>query len=475
MKRRVFGVETEYGITFVPGASCCQFADVEPPPPALATGGEDNKADWAAKLLFRPFIKRGRTSNMFLPNGGRLYLDVGSHPEYATAECDKLMDLLAQDRAGQDMLADLADQTNRELINSETAGQIHLFKNNLDSQSNSYGCHENYLLRRRRDFREFADALVSFFVTRQVLTGAGHLAIDKTTGQVDYHFSQRADQMWDAVSAASTRARPIINTRDEPHADAELYRRLHVIVGDSNVSEAVTLLKVGMTNLLLSAAESGLYLADLALAHPMQAIREISADITGKAKVELTNGKYYTAVDIQTELLQRLLPYIQTEWYLDDAHKYVVDLWNRGLQALHSDNFSRVNTELDWVVKRELLAQVQKRRGGEVSAVQLQRINLAYHDITGSSLSRSMEQKNMLHRVTTDEQVQRAKEFPPTTTRAHLRGMAIATAHKYRRDIAADWVHIRCEDGVSGTIALKDPFATQDERVSALLEKMESA
>src|SRR5690606_24492887 len=154
-------------------------------------------------------------------------------------------------------------------------GTIHLFKNNLDSAGNSFGCHENYLLRRRRDFQAVGEALVSFFVSRQILTGAGHVRT-RPDGGAAYAFSQRADQMWDAMSSATTRSRPIINTRDEPHADAEKYRRMHVIVGDSSVAETTTMLKVGMTDLVLAMVEDGVRISDLAMAEPMRAIREIS-------------------------------------------------------------------------------------------------------------------------------------------------------------------------------------------------------
>lgn len=264
VRRRVFGIETEYGLTA-----------------ASPSGGAPMDAEHAARQLFEPLLHQGRSSNLFLRNGGRLYLDVGAHPEYATAECDRLEDLLEQDRAGASMLADLAVQADAALSELGSDLRLHLFRNNLDSQGNSYGCHENYLLHRRRDFRQVADALVAFFVTRQILVGNGWINTAAATPRLQ--FSQRADQMWDAVSSATTRSRPIINTRDEALADSGAYRRMHVIVGDTNVAEPTTALKVGMTELLIHAIEDGLQIQDLALADPMRAIREVNSDLSGSA------------------------------------------------------------------------------------------------------------------------------------------------------------------------------------------------
>ena len=219
--RRIYGIETEYGIT------CASAAGGAPP----------LDADHAARLLFDPVIARSRTSNVFTRGGARLYLDVGSHPEYATAECDRLTDLLAQDRAGEITMADLAARANADLAARGVPGRIHLLKNNTDSAGTGFGCHENYLVRRRADFWNAARTRVAHLVTRQILVGAGHVLPGADGAPARYVFSQRADQMEDAVSSATTRSRPIINTRDEPHADASRYRRMHVIVGDSNIAQ----------------------------------------------------------------------------------------------------------------------------------------------------------------------------------------------------------------------------------------------
>ena len=213
-------------------------------------------------------------------------------------------------------------------------GRIHLFKNNTDSAGNSYGCHENYLVRRQGDFGRLSDVLVPFLLTRQVLTGAGKVLT--TPRGTRYCLSQRADHIWEAVSSATTRSRPIINTRDEPHADAEHYRRLHVIVGDSSMSETTTMLKVGATDLILRMVEAGVQLRDLALENPIRAIREISHDMTGMAPVQLANGRTATAVDIQEEYLARVKEFVESHVDATPEVKQVVDLWERGLRALRT-------------------------------------------------------------------------------------------------------------------------------------------
>jgi proteasome accessory factor A len=229
--------------------------------------------------LFRRVVSWGRSSNVFLRNGSRLYLDVGSHPEYATAECDDIEQLVAQDRAGERILEGLLVDAERRLREEGIAGEIFLFKNNTDSAGNSYGCHENYLVARMGEFGRLADALLPFLISRQIIAGAGKV-LQTPRGSV-FCVSQRAEHVWEGVSSATTRSRPIINTRDEPHADAERFRRLHVIVGDSNMSETTTMLKVGSADLVLRMLEEGGSIRDMSLENPIRAIREISHDRKG--------------------------------------------------------------------------------------------------------------------------------------------------------------------------------------------------
>ncbi|WP_338089210.1 proteasome accessory factor PafA2 family protein [Nanchangia anserum] len=392
MTRRIWGIETEYGIT-------CAASD-----PAASP----LDAEHAARELFRLLVERERTTNVFLPNGGRLYLDVGAHPEYATAECDMLADLLAHDAAGQHMLADLATQANERLAREGVSGVIHLLKNNVDSAGNSCGCHENYLLRRDSRFRDMADALVSFFVARQPLVGAGWVRPDGS-----YALSQRADHMDDAVSAATTTTRPIINTRDEPLAHARDFRRLHVIVGDSNVAEGSTLLKVGMTHLLLNALEAGADITGLTFADPLATLRASSADLDGTGRYELRDGRRLSIVEYLGEIAERVSAYPATSDPLESA---VWDLWRRGMTALASGDWSGIDTELDFAIKHRLLAQVRERAGADVAPAMLIRMELAYHDITSAGLGEALAAAGRLRRFTSPEQRRRALT-PPAAPR----------------------------------------------------------
>ncbi|WP_099333034.1 Pup--protein ligase [Actinomyces minihominis] len=453
MHRRIFGVETEYGLT-------C----------ASTTGGVPPlEPEEAARILFEPLVKRGRSTNVFLPNGGRLYLDVGAHPEYATAECSDVWDLLAQVRAGSDMLSQMAREADQDLDERGIKGQIHLFANNMDSVGNSFGCHENYLLRRSRDFREMADALISFFVTRQIIAGAGAI-VTSDDGEVSYAFSARADQMHDALSGATTRARPIINTRDEPLADSTSYRRLHVIVGDTNVAEPTTALKVASTDLVLHALETGSNFADLVLAEPLEAIRQISLDLTGEAKVALADGRLMTAVEIQREIRTRALASLRGE-SVSDLYAYLFDLWGRALDAVESRDWAGISTEIDYAIKMNLVHSYRERTGATLDDPRVARLLLAYHDITDAGLAPRMEASGAMLRLTSSAQVEQAVEQAPATTRATLRGAAVKAAETHRRDLGVDWVNLRL-DGTGMMIALQDPFATEDERVGELISKM---
>ncbi len=286
MDRRIFGLENEYGVT------------------CTLRGQRRLSPDEVARYLFRRVVSWGRSSNVFLENGARLYLDVGSHPEYATPECDDIAELVVHDKAGEWILSQLVEGAETRLREEGIRGDIYLFKNNTDSAGNSYGCHENYLTSRRDDFSHYTEVLIPFLVSRQIYSGAGKVL--QTARGAAFCLSQRAEHIWEGVSSATTRSRPIINTRDEPHADAEKYRRLHVIVGDSNMSEYATFLKVGTTSILLRMLEDPqTVLRDLTLENPIRAIREISHDITCRRPVRLANGREMSALDIQSEYLQR--------------------------------------------------------------------------------------------------------------------------------------------------------------------------
>jgi proteasome accessory factor A len=453
MDRRIFGLETEYGVT------------------CAADDGRGLSADEVARYLFRKVVAWGRSSNVFLRNGSRLYLDVGSHPEYATAECDDVRQLVAYDRGGERILEGLVADAQQRLEHEGLPGKVHLFKNNTDSAGNSYGCHENYLVRRQGDFARLSEVLVPFLITRQVLTGAGKV-LATPRGAV-YCLSQRADHIWEAVSSATTRSRPIINTRDEPHADAESYRRLHVIVGDSSMAEPTTMLKVGATDLVLRLVEAGVPVRDLTLENPIRAIREISHDRTGLHPVQLANGRSATAVDIQTEYYQRVREHVDAHLDPTPVVKQVLDLWERGLRALATGDLSLVDRELDWVIKLRLIERYRARHGLALDDPRVARLDLAYHDISRTEgLYNLLAARGMVERVTTDLEIFESTAVPPATTRAKLRGDFVRAAQEARRDYTVDWVHLKLNDQAQRTVLCKDPFRSVDERVERLIESM---
>jgi proteasome accessory factor A len=451
--RRIFGLENEYGVT-------CTFR-----------GQRRLSPDEVARYLFRRVVSWGRSSNVFLSNGARLYLDVGSHPEYATPECDSVVDLVTHDKAGERTLEGLLVDAERRLREEGIAGDVYLFKNNTDSAGNSYGCHENYLVGRHGEFSRLADILIPFLVTRQVVVGAGKV-LQTPRGAV-YCLSQRAEHIWEGVSSATTRSRPIINTRDEPHADAERYRRLHVIVGDSNMSETTTMLKVGATDLVLRMIEAGIVMRDLTLENPIRAIREVSHDITGRKKVRLANGREASALEIQGEYLSRARDFASRRGFDDGTVKRVLDLWERTLLAVETGNLDLVSREIDWVIKHQLISSYREKHSMPMSHPRVAQLDLAYHDIRRTrGLYYLLERRGRVDRVASDLSIFEAKSVPPQTTRAKLRGEFIRRAQEKRRDFTVDWVHLKLNDQAQRTVLCKDPFRSQDDRVEKLIQSM---
>ncbi len=452
MQRRIFGVETEFGVT-------CTFH-----------GQRRLSPDEVARYLFRRVVSWGRSSNVFLRNGSRLYLDVGSHPEYATAECDELIQLVTHDKAGERILEDLLVDAERRLSDEGIGGDIFLFKNNTDSAGNSYGCHENYLVARAGEFSRIADVLLPFLVTRQLVCGAGKV-LQTPRGAV-YCLSQRAEHIWEGVSSATTRSRPIINTRDEPHADAERYRRLHVIVGDSNMSEVTTLLKVGTANLVLEMIEDGVAFRDFTLDNPIRAIREISHDLTGQRPVRLAGGREASALDIQREYYARAVEHVARRGS-NPVTDRIMELWGRALDAVESGNHTLIDREIDWAIKHRLVERYRAKHQLDLSSARIAQLDLAYHDIRrGRGLFDLLQRKALVDRVTDDGEIEAAKDTPPASTRAKLRGDFIAAAQAAGRDFTVDWVHLKLNDQAQRTVLCKDPFRAVDERVERLIASL---
>ncbi|GAA1362904.1 Pup--protein ligase [Streptomyces beijiangensis] len=453
MDRRIFGLENEYGVT-------CTFR-----------GQRRLSPDEVARYLFRRVVSWGRSSNVFLRNGARLYLDVGSHPEYATPECDNVAELVTHDKAGERILEGLLVDAERRLHEEGIAGDVYLFKNNTDSAGNSYGCHENYLVARHGEFSRLADILIPFLVTRQLLCGAGKV-LQTPRGAV-FCVSQRAEHIWEGVSSATTRSRPIINTRDEPHADAERYRRLHVIVGDSNMSETTMMLKVGATDLVLRMIEAGTVMRDLTLENPIRAIREVSHDITGARKVRLASGREASALEVQREYYEKAVDFVERRGIRTGQVEQVLELWGRTLDAIEAEDLDRIGTEIDWVMKYKLIERYRAKHNMTMSNPRVAQIDLAYHDIhRRRGLYYLLEKRGQAARICNDMKIFEGKTVPPQTTRARLRGDFIRRAQEQRRDFTVDWVHLKLNDQAQRTVLCKDPFRSVDERVEKLIAGM---
>ena len=451
MRRRIFGIETEYGATCTLG------------------GQRRLSPDEVSRYLFRRVVSWGRSSNVFLENGARLYLDVGSHPEYATAECDTLYDLVRHDKAGERVMEGLLHSAEERLREEGIKGEIYLFKNNTDSAGNSYGCHENYLLDRGSDFERVLDTLIPFLVSRQIYAGAGKL-LQTDRGSV-YSLAQRAEHIWEAASSATTRSRPIINTRDEPHADAERFRRLHVIVGDSNMSDYITFVKVGTTAALLQMLEEDVTFRDLTLENPIKAIREISSDPTCRRRVRLFNGRELSGLDIQWEYLDRVQRYSRSVGFPGEIDRAIA-FWEHLLNGLEQDPLS-LYRECDWVAKYRLIEEYRTKHGLSLSEPRLALIDLSYHDTSENrGLYYALARKGLMERIVTDDSIDEAILEPPKTTRARLRGAFIKAAKEHERDFSVDWVHLKLNDQAQRTVLCKDPFKAVDERVEMLIAGM---
>tara|TARA_B100000953_G_scaffold264078_1_gene231077 strand:- start:15 stop:1373 length:1359 start_codon:yes stop_codon:yes gene_type:complete len=452
VERRIYGIENEFGVT------------------CTLDGQRRLSPDEVARYLFRRVVDWGRSSNVFLVNGARLYLDVGSHPEYATPECDSVHDVVTHEKAGERILEQLTSSAEERLCEEGINGEVFLFKNNTDSAGNSYGCHENYLTTRRDDGAEYAETLIPFLVSRQIYTGAGKVL--QTARGAIYCISQRAEHIWEGVSSATTRSRPIINSRDEPHADAERFRRLHVIVGDSNMSEYTTFLKMGACGILLRMLEEpNVILRDMTLENPIRAIREISHDPTCRRTVRLANGRELSALDMQTEFLERALRFAEHR-DMSAEEAMVLEMWQHCLEGIANDPMDLV-AECDWVAKRHLIDGYMGRHNLPLSDPAVALVDLQYHDVDRRrGLFYRMQDRGLMERSTTDAAVENAMANAPVTTRARLRGEFIKRAKERKRDYTVDWVHLKLNDQAQRTVLCKDPFKSQDDRVQKLIDSL---
>jgi Pup amidohydrolase len=369
-------------------------------------------------------------ANVILTNGARLYVD-HAHPELSTPEVTNPRDAVLWDRAGVEIM-----RTAMALAAEvPQVPPILLYKNNTDNKGASYGTHENYLMRRDTPFADIVRYLTPFFITRQVYTGAGRLGIGQDGRTIAYQLSQRADFFEVEVGLETTLKRPIINTRDEPHADPERFRRLHVIVGDANLSDTATYLKVGTTAVMLAMIEEGwLRRQDWSPSRPVAEMHAVSHDPTLRHEIRLADGRGLTAVQVQWELFERAEAFCSRDGAPDPETRELLDTWQRVLTGLEDDPASLVD-ELDWVAKHALMEGFVRRDGLAWDSHRLQLIDLQYADIRPDrGLAARLEQRGRLRRMFTDEEVHRAAFDPPVDTRAYFRGECM---RRYPQAVAA--------------------------------------
>jgi proteasome accessory factor PafA2 len=411
-------------------------------------------------------------ANVILPNGARYYVD-HAHPEYSTPECASARDLVVHDKAGERILELSLEAMHRMLPPGE---RIAVYKNNTDGKGNSYGTHENYLVDRRTPFGRIVRDLTPFFVTRQIFTGAGKLGSESVRGaekRIPYQLSQRADFFEAEVGLETTLKRPIINTRDEPHADPEKYRRLHCIVGDANMSEVSTFLKVGSTALVLKMIEDEL-LPDLSLENPVQALHEVSWDASCRQTVRLVGGRRIRALELQWEYLDHAKKFVK-ESDSTAANAEVLQRWEAILTGIEEDPLS-LHRELDWVAKYRLLTAYRERDNLDWKDPRLAMIGLQYHDIRRSKgLYYRLVDAGKFDRIASDAEVERAISEPPEDTRAYFRGRCIS---RYPEAIAAaSWDSIIFDTGgeTLQRVPTREPLRGTREAVEELLEASDTA
>jgi proteasome accessory factor A len=433
---KIVGIETEYGVSLRGAAD---------PNPVLASSllingyVEQRRVGWdfedeSPGRDARGFAREGAQPpevethlvNAVLTNGARYYVD-HAHPEYSTPECSDPLQAVLFDKAGERILARSMEAARRLL----PAGQeIVVYKNNSDGKGNSYGCHENYLVDRTIPFASLVRTLVPWFVTRQLFTGSGKVGAENGAEKVDFQISQRADFFEEEVGLETTLKRPIVNTRDEPHADPQKYRRLHVIVGDANLCEVATFLKCGATAIVLAMIEDGFIDKDLSIANPVPSMRAVSHDPTCRATVELNEGGRCTALDLQWEFLRLARKYADETGMEhcggDDIAKRVLDRWESVLGALERDP-AALDGQLDWVTKHNLLRAYVERDGLEWDDPKLAALDIQYHDVRPDrSLYERLVRAGKVERLTEEDDAQRAMGYPPETTRAFFRGTCLS-------------------------------------------------
>lgn len=396
--------------------------------------------------------------NDILINGGRYYVD-HAHPEYCTPECTNARDLVKYEKAGE-LILDLSRMAAEELLPANQ--EIIIYKNNSDYKGHSYGAHENYLMPRSVPFQDIVDGLTPFLVTRQIITGSGKIGTENGAEETDYQISQRADFFETEVGLSTMVARPIINTRDEPHADETLYRRLHVIVGDSNMSELSIYLKVGITSIILQLIEKGIVGDHFKLSEPVAAIKTVSRDLSCKKPLALEDGRKWTPIEVQRGYLELVHKHMSSLDLCGTARD-VIAKWEFVLDRLKDDPMS-LNRHLDWVIKKRLIDAYLQRHSLSQADHQIRMLDLQYHDLRpNKGLYARLLKNGRVERLLNQEEIIHAITNPPVDTRAYFRGMCL---QRFPNEIhSASWNSmIFCVDGSSLDKILMDRphFGTQE-------------
>jgi proteasome accessory factor PafA2 len=480
----VMGTEIEFGIIvkndpdFDPISSCVLLVNAyreDPDGRILWDYDQENPLADARGFQvdgekYTPNQQENIARNKTLINGARYYVD-HAHPEYSSPEVTNARDLVIHEKAGE-RIVEVSRREANTLLPEGAEMLIH--KNNSDRKGNSYGCHENYLMDRRTSFKRIVEHLLPFFVSRQIYCGAGKVGSENRGNPCDYQISQRADFFETEVALDTMVKRPIINTRDEPHADRDRYRRLHMIVGDSNMSEYTIYLRNGVTALILSMIEDGAITRDLSLRDPVRAIKEVSHDTTLQVELQLDNGKKLTALQIQREFLEMAQEYASGQ-DLDPITLDVLDKWAHVLDTLDRDP-EELREQIDWIAKKHLIENFMSRKGLEWEDPQVRMLDLQYHDSRpDKGLYYMLERQGRMERIVTDEEINAAVHTPPSDTRAYFRGECLRRYPQEVFGVNWDSISFGFDDEPVKRIMMSEPLKGTKTYVEELLEKSPTA
>ncbi|HEB89378.1 MAG TPA: proteasome accessory factor PafA2 [Deltaproteobacteria bacterium] len=480
----VMGTEIEFGIMvkndpdFDPISSCVLIVNAyreDPDGKILWDYDQENPLADARGFQvegekYTPNQQENIARNKTLINGARFYVD-HAHPEYSCPEVTNARDLVIHEKAGEVVIEISRREANGLLPDG---AQMLIYKNNSDRKGNSYGCHENYLMDRRTSFKKIVEPLLPFFSTRQIWCGAGKVGSESRNHPCDYQLSQRADFFETEVALDTMVKRPIVNTRDEPHADREKYRRLHVIVGDSNMSEFTIYLRNGVTAMILSMIEDGAISKDLSLRDPVRSIREVSHDPSLQRKLIMEDGSERTALEIQNDFLEMVLAWTSSR-SLDPVQKDVLQKWQEVLEALDRDPME-LDTKIDWVIKKRLIERYMSRKDLAWGDSQVQMLDLQYHDSRpDKGLYHLLVRQGKIARIVTDEEIQHAVYHPPRDTRAYFRGECLRRYPSEVFGVNWDSISFGLGDETIRRVMMAEPLKGTSEFVEELLDRSATA